>query len=126
MTLDFYSGAMMAIDSAKQVGVNMDIKIFDSNETKTTSGVSSIFSDRNLANADAVVGPFYQNNVERTASLLVQNNVPVNSPLSKDAGNPMTNLYQSIVPTSAMKTAMFDFLTAKQGNVIAVIDKKKE
>lgn len=126
MTLDFYSGAMMAIDSAKQVGVSMDVKIFDSNETKTTSNITSIFSDNNLANADAVVGPFYQSNVERTSSLFAQNNVPVISPLSKDAGNPMPNLYQSIVSTSVLKTAMFDFLTAKQGNVIAVIDKKKE
>ncbi|HEU4789914.1 MAG TPA: LysM peptidoglycan-binding domain-containing protein, partial [Flavobacterium sp.] len=126
MTLDFYSGAMMAIDSAKQVGVNMDVKIFDSNETKTTSNVASVFSDNGLANADAVVGPFYQSNVEKTAGLFAQNNVPVISPLSKDAGNPMPNLYQSIVSTSVLKTAMFDFLTAKQGNVIAVIDKKKE
>ncbi|MDR6843667.1 LysM peptidoglycan-binding domain-containing protein [Flavobacterium granuli] len=126
MTLDFYSGAMMAIDSAKQVGVSMDVKIFDSNESKTTSNVSSVFSDNNLANADAVVGPFYQSNVERTASLLVQNNVPVISPLSKDAGDLIPNLYQSIVSTTVMKTAMFDFMNAKQGNVIAVIDKKKE
>lgn len=126
MTLDFYSGALMAIDSAKQVGINMDVKIFDSNETKTTSSVASIFSGNNLADADAVVGPFYQSNVEKTASLFAQNNVPVISPLSKDAGNPMPNLYQSIVSPTIMKTAMFDFLNAKQGNVVAVIDKKKE
>ncbi|MBW4359974.1 LysM peptidoglycan-binding domain-containing protein [Flavobacterium sp. NAS39] len=126
MTLDFYSGALMAIDSAKQVGVVMDVKIFDSNEAKTTSSVASIFSDNNLANADAVVGPFYQSNVEKTASLFAQNNVPVISPLSKDTGNPMPNLYQSIVSTAVLKSAMFDFMNAKQGNVIAVIDKKKE
>ena len=126
MTLDFYSGAMMAIDSAKQVGVSMDVKIFDSNETKTTSSVGSVFGDNYLANADAVVGPFYQTNVERAVGLFAQNNVPVISPLSKDTGDPAPNLYQSIVPTTVMKTAMFDFMTAKQGNVIAVIDKKRE
>jgi LysM repeat protein len=126
MTLDFYSGALMAIDSAKQVGVNMDVKIYDSNETKTTSNVASIFNDNKLENVDAVVGPFYQSNVEKAASLFAQNNIPVISPLSKDAGNPIPNLYQSIVPTTLLKTAMFDYLTAKQGNIIAVIDKKKE
>jgi len=126
MTLDFYSGALMAIDSAKQVGVSMNVKIFDSNETKSTSNVASVFNDNNLADADAVVGPFYQNNVEKTANLFAQNNVPVISPLSKDAGNPIANLYQSIVPTSVMKTAMFDFMNAKQGNLVAVIDKKRE
>ncbi|CAN1529414.1 LysM domain [Flavobacteriaceae bacterium] len=126
MTLDFYSGALMAIDSAKVLGINMDVKIFDSNETKTTSNVNSIFKDNNLADADAVVGPFYQSNVEKTASLFAQNNVPVISPLSKDTGNPIPNLYQSIVPISVLKTAMFDFMNSKQGNIIAVIDKKKE
>jgi LysM repeat protein len=126
MTLDFYSGALMAVDSAKVLGINMDVKIFDSNETKTTSNVNSIFKDNNLADADAVVGPFYQSNVEKAAGLFAQNNVPVISPLSKDIGNPIPNLYQSIIPTSVLKSAIFDFMSAKQGNVIAVIDKKKE
>jgi LysM repeat protein len=126
MTLDFYAGALIAIDSAKQLGVNMDVKIFDSNESKTTSNVSTIFATNDLANADAVVGPFYQTNIEKIANMLDQSNVPVVSPLSKDSGNPTPNLYQSIVPASDLKTAMFDFLNAKQGNIIAVIDKKKE
>lgn len=126
MTLDFYSGALIAIDSAKQVGVTMDVKIFDSNETKTTSNAATIFSNNDLANADAVVGPFYQSNVEKMANMLEQSNVPVISPLSKDEGNPAPNLYQSIVPVADLKSAMFDFMNAKQGNIIAVIDKKKE
>ena len=126
MTLDFYSGALMAIDSAKQVGVTMDVKIFDSNETKTTSNAATIFANNDLANADAVVGPFYQSNVEKMANMLEQSNVPVISPLSRDEGNPTPNLYQSIVPVSVLKSAMFDFMNAKQGNIIAVIDKKKE
>jgi LysM repeat protein/ABC-type branched-subunit amino acid transport system substrate-binding protein len=126
MTLDFYSGALVAIDSAKQMGISVDVKIFDSNETKMTSNVAAVFAENNLENADAVVGPFYQSNVEKTANLFAKNNVPVISPLSKDAGNPFDNLYQSIVAAPILKTAMFDFMNAKQGNVIAVIDKKKE
>lgn len=126
MTLDFYSGAMMAIDSAKQLGVNIDVKIFDSNETKSTSNVTAIFNDTSLLNADAVVGPFYQSNVEKTANILRQNNVPVISPLSKDTANPIPNLYQSIVSNSDLKVGMFNYLNAKRGNIIAVIDKKKE
>lgn len=126
MTLDFYSGALMAIDSAKQLGVTMDIKIFDSNEAKSTSNVVNIFNSNDLRNVDAVVGPFYQSNVEKTASILNQNNVPVISPLSKDSGEPTMNLYQSIVPAGDLKIAMFDYLNSKNGNIIAVIDKKRE
>src|SRR5690606_16520991 len=36
MTLDFYSGALMAIDSAKTLNLNIDVKIFDSQETKNS------------------------------------------------------------------------------------------
>lgn len=34
MTLDFYSGALMAVDSAKVLGLNLEVKIMDSQESK--------------------------------------------------------------------------------------------
>jgi LysM repeat protein len=126
MTLDFYSGALMAIDSAKTLGITIDINIFDSQETKNTSNISSINQENNLETADAIIGPFYQNNVEKTAELVGAKNVPVISPLSKDLGNAYANLYQTIPTNDALKTAMFDYMRAKGGNIIAVVDKKKE
>ena len=126
MTLDFYSGALMAIDSAKSLGINVDVTIFDSQETKNSSNISSINQENNLESADAIIGPFYQNNVEKTAELLAKNNVPVISPLSKDIGNAFPNLYQTIPTIEALKTAMFDYMRLKNGNIIAVVDKKKE
>lgn len=126
MTLDFYSGALMAIDSAKAIGINVDVKIFDSQETKNASNISSINQENNLETADAIIGPFYQNNVEKTAELLGKYNVPVISPLSKDVGSAYPNLFQTIPTNEALKTAMFDYMRSKGGNIIAVVDKKKE
>ncbi|WP_281298770.1 LysM peptidoglycan-binding domain-containing protein [Flavobacterium limnophilum] len=126
MTLDFYSGALMAIDSAKTLGIPVDIKIFDSQETKNSSNISSINQENNLETADAIIGPFYQNNVEKMAELVGKNNVPVISPLSKDLGNAYPNLYQTIPTNETLKAAMFDYMRAKGGNIIAVVDKKKE
>jgi hypothetical protein len=34
MTLDFYAGALIAIDSAKTLGFPIDVEIYDSRETK--------------------------------------------------------------------------------------------
>lgn len=126
MTLDFYSGALVAIDSAKQMGIQVDVQVFDSHETKNSSQVSTIAKSNNLSNADVVIGPFYQSNVEKTAELLVGANVAVISPLSKEYGKSFPNLYQSIVATDELKNATFDFMKSKNGNIIAVIDKKKE
>jgi hypothetical protein len=125
MTLDFYSGALMAIDSAKQIGLSFDVKIYDSQETKNASNVGSIIKENNLVDSDAIIGPFYQNNVEKTAGLLSLNQVPVISPLSKDLGNSYSNMFQTIPTAATVKNAMFDYMRAKNGNIIAVVDKKK-
>lgn len=126
MTLDFYSGALMAIDSAKSIGIPVDISIFDSQETKNSSNINAINEQNSLESADAVIGPFYQNNVEKTAALLKNANVAVISPLSKDVGESFPNLFQTIPTTDALKRAVFDYMIAKAGNIIAVVDKKKE
>ena len=126
MTLDFYAGAMFAIDSAKQLGLSIDVSVFDSQETKNASNVAAIIKENNLENADAIIGPFYQNNVEKTAELLTANQVPVISPLSKDDAKPYANLYQTIPTITAIKNAMFDYMRSKDGNIVAVVDKKKE
>ncbi len=124
MTLDFYAGAMMAIDSAKVLKLPIDVAIYDSQETKTTSNVVGLTPK--LQDADAVIGPFYQSNAETTANMLRSYNVPVISPLSKDIANPIENLYQTIPSNDVIKNAVFDFMRSKNGNIVAVVDKKKE
>jgi LysM repeat protein len=126
MTLDFYAGALIAIDSARTLGFPIDVEIYDSRETKNSSDVAAIIQNKNLENANAIIGPFYQSNAEIAARLLSVNNVPVISPLSKDIGNPYANLYQTIPTNEAIKNAMFDYMRSKSGNIIAVVDKKKE
>ena len=125
LTLDFYSGALMAIDSAKVLGMNVDIKILDSQETKSTSNVAALVQQKNLQTMDAIIGPFYQANVEKLAELVEPNKTPVISPLSKDAGKRYTNLYQSMPSAELLRSSIFDFMKAKNGNIIAVIDNKK-
>jgi LysM repeat protein len=126
MTLDFYSGAMMAIDSAKTLKLPIDVSIYDSGETKTASNVSGLIAQNKLQDASAVIGPFYQTNAETTANSLRLYNVPVISPLSKDTANPIDNLYQSIPTNDVVRNAIFDYMRAKNGNIVAVVDKKKE
>ncbi|MEL1254809.1 LysM peptidoglycan-binding domain-containing protein [Flavobacterium sp. DGU38] len=126
MTLDFYSGAMMAIDSAKTLKLPIDISIYDSQETKNTSNIPSLITQNKLQDADAIIGPFYQTNAETTANTLRLHNIPVISPLSKDSANPIDNLYQSIPTNDVVRNTVFDYMRSKNGNIVAVVDKKKE
>ncbi|MFQ3173791.1 MAG: LysM repeat protein [Flavobacterium sp.] len=126
MTLDFYAGALMAIDSAKVLDLPIDVEIYDSEETKSSSSVAAIIRANNLETANAIIGPFYQSNAETAAQLLSERNIPVISPLSKDLGNPFNNLYQTVPKGEVIKNAMFDYMRTHNGNIMAVVDKKKE
>lgn len=124
LTLDFYSGALMAIDSAKRLGLNLNVKILDSQETKRGSSVSSIVQNQNLSKVDAVIGPFYPQYVEKTAELLSSSNVPVISPL-REITTSTENVYQSMPPNDFVKNEMFAYIRSKNGNMIALVDSKK-
>lgn len=125
LTLDFYSGALMAIDSARVLGMNVDIKILDSQETKNNSNVATLVQQNNLGSMDAIIGPFYQSNVEKLAELVEPTKTPVISPLSKEVGQKFANMYQSMPSLEQMRGSIFEFMKAKGGNIIAVVDAKK-
>lgn len=126
MTLDFYSGALMAIDSAKALGLNVEVKIYDSEETKNSTSALQVIQKNNFDNVDAVIGPFYQDNAEKVAATLQKRNIPVISPLSKDEnGRGFPNLYQTMPSNESIKNAMFEYMNAKNGNILAVVDPKK-
>lgn len=121
MTLDFYSGALMAVDSAKAMGLPIKVKIIDSKESRNTSDVAAVKAS--LATANAIIGPFFQNNVETTASMFP--NTPVISPLSKESGTAYGNLYNSVPSPDMVKTAMLNWLKVKGGTILAIVDSKK-
>ncbi len=126
MTLDFYSGALMAIDSAKTLGLNVDVRIYDSGESRASSNIAEVIRLNNISEFDAVIGPFYQEHAERTAELLRRDSVPVISPLSKDKGKAIHNLYQAMPPGDYTKTAIFEYMLSKGGNIVVVSAPKRE
>lgn len=125
MTLDFYSGAMIAIDSIKKLGIKIEVSVFDSEENKNSSNIAKLINYNRLDTFSAVIGPFYQANIEKTAELLSASQVAVISPLSKEVGKSFPNLVQTITSPNIIRAAIFDFMRSKNGNVIAVVDKKK-
>ncbi len=125
MTLDFYSGALMAIDSAKTLGLNVDVQIYDSEESKLSSNVAQVVKENQLEKADVIIGPFYQQYVEKLAFLLKDTKVAIISPLSKDLVKSYPNLYQAMPTNETARTAIFDFMISKNANIIVVNDLKK-
>ncbi|MFD2892924.1 LysM peptidoglycan-binding domain-containing protein [Flavobacterium chuncheonense] len=126
LTLDYYSGALMAIDSAKVLGLPVTVKIVNVESSRNSSNVAKILSSQNFSSVNAVIGPFYNSHVESAAKYLAPYNVPVISPLSKEKSQPLPNLYNAIPTDKRLYTALFDYMNAKNGNIVAVISQKKK
>lgn len=126
LTLDFYSGAKIAIDSARKMGLPVKIKILNVESTKTSSNVADVIKNNDFSNVDAVIGPFVNAHAETTATLLNSRNIPVISPLSKEMSKPISNLYNAVPTEDDVIASMLQYFDSKNGNVVAVISGKKE
>lgn len=122
LAVDFYAGALLAIDFAKKRGISVNLNVFDSQEME--GGVQALFRRKNLQNVDVVIGPLRQALVERTASELSSQNIPVISPLSNRQGKMYSNFIQSIPQSRDLEARMLNYLKTNHNgqNVILITD----
>lgn len=122
LAVDFYAGVLMASEFAKEKGISVNLHVFDSREMN--NGVLSLFRKNNIENVDLVMGPLRQTLVERTASELSSQNIPVVSPLSNRQGKMYPNFIQSIPKNSVLENKMIAFLKTNSldKNLILITD----
>ncbi|NOY47204.1 MAG: LysM peptidoglycan-binding domain-containing protein [Chlorobi bacterium] len=92
ISLDFHTGVLMALDSAKQLGISTKLDVYDTKARITE--VSHILNDNDFSEYDAVIGPFMADCFNRTASMLRLENVPMVSPVSIPS-----HLYRNVFQT---------------------------
>jgi len=122
ISLDFYSGALMAVERAKELGISTNLRIYD---TQNQAGkVSSIISGNDFKNVDAVIGPLLQATSEEAATKLLSLKIPVISPMTNRELRDLPNLYQSRPSDDMLRDAMINYIrNNSQGkNVIIVAD----
>lgn len=128
LTLDFYSGVLMAAEFAKDLGISVDIDVYDTegSETKT----SAIIAQQNFDNVDAVIGPLRQKNVEKAAVLLQRSKIPVFSPLSNRTMSSHSNFFQTLPTDAMLRKSMLTFLKTNSTNknilIISDVNKKAQ
>ena len=95
--LEFYEGVLMAIDSLRNRGMNVELFVFDTEQDP--SKVREIVVDGNLDDMDLIIGPVYSMNLEILLEVLDNEDIPIISPFVQRAdmlaGKP--NLFE-VVP----------------------------
>ena len=122
ISLDFYSGVLMAIERAQELGVSTNLKVYDTQQQPAK--VASIIQSNNFNNVDVVIGPLLQATSEEAAARLSNLNIPVISPISNRELRAIPNLYQARPSDDMLREAMIKYLQKNsQGkNVIVVAD----
>ena len=124
ISLDFYSGVLMALETAKEMGISTNLKVYDTQQQPGT--VSSIINNNNFSNVHAVIGPLYQATSEEAASRLANAGVPVISPITNRELKGIPNLYQASSSEEMLTEAMINYLrdNSQGKNVIIIADGK--
>lgn len=126
IALDFYSGALMAAEFAKEKGIPITLEVYDTEKSEST--VTSIISSSKFKDVEAVIGPLLQKNVEKASSLLEKEKIPVFSPLSNRDMEMTENLFQTLPTNSVLEKLMIQYLKthASGKNIILIADSKKQ
>lgn len=121
VSLDFHSGVLMAVDSAKQLGISTKLKVFDTQDQ--LSEVSKILNSNDLSSYDAIIGPLMPNNLDRVARAVQKDGVPVISPITKP-DQLFENVFQTVADTDVLERAIINFIKSDSlnQNVIIIAD----
>lgn len=125
VALDFYSGALMAAEFAKDKGISVTLNVYDTE--KSDSKVASIISKNEFKNIDAVIGPLLQKNVEKASDMLKDEKIPVFSPLSNRDMAMNDNLFQTLPTVTILQKMMIRYIKEHSAgkNVIIISDSKR-
>jgi LysM repeat protein len=122
IALDFYSGALIAAEFAKERGISVTLSVYDTDRNE--SKVAAIVSRPDFDHTDAVIGPLFQKNIERVSSMLAKKKTPVFSPLSNREMANLPNLFQTLPTNAILEQTMVKYLKrhATGKNVIIITD----
>ena len=123
LSLDFHSGVLMALDSAKQLGISTKLDVYDTKSR--VAEVSKLISDNDFSNYDAVIGPITADNFDRAASLLKRNSIPIVSPLTKPK-ELYSNVFQTIPNDELLRERILKYVSSDTlvKNVVIISDLK--
>ncbi len=84
VALEFYQGAMIAIDSLRNMGVNMDVQIFDTQ--KDAAHVKQLLHKPELSAIDLFIGPLYKSELMALSDIAATRHSHVICPVPQAGG----------------------------------------
>ena len=118
---DFYSGALIALDSLQKMGYKFKVNVYDSE-----GDIKKITSNTSVQNSQLVIGPFTTKSFNAVAELITNNNTAVLAPLANKNIVLNPNVYQTLPSDEVQQAQMISYLNKNYSdeNMIILADSK--
>ena len=123
---DFYSGALMALDSLQKMGFSLTVNVYDSNGN--AQGVKAISSSEGLKNSQVIIGPFSPSAFNALSEIITSDNIAILAPLSNRNIELRPNVFQTVPTIEVQQNSMIRFINQKypDANIVLLSDAKSK
>lgn len=119
VSLDFYSGVLEAVDSLQRHGLDVRLKVLDSQGDEFV--VKRMVEEGVFNNINAVIGPLYEKPYNRLATELYTKNIPLFAPLTNKNLKNSANVFSSVPTDEDLRAGIIAYVRAhKAGDNILI------
>ncbi|WP_339629244.1 LysM peptidoglycan-binding domain-containing protein [uncultured Maribacter sp.] len=125
-SLGLYSGALVALDSLKSLGVSIDVKTFDNQLDLIKT--KQILQAEQLGGYNAIFGPLDIPSLKETAVQAAKFNVPVIAPVPAKSDISLNNVFFSYTDEEVLLKHMLDYAenTHKDETILIIADENSK
>ncbi|MEB8347085.1 LysM peptidoglycan-binding domain-containing protein [Flavobacteriaceae bacterium KMM 6898] len=125
-SLGIYTGAMVALDSIKKLGVSVKVRTFDTQ--LNVARVKDIMLRENLNNISAIIGPLDSKSLKEVALAAGQYDVPVIAPIASDSDIGLRNVFFSIPTDEVLRNKIITYVqdNRKEENMVIIADENNK
>ena len=122
LSLGFYTGAMVALDSIKKLGISVDVKTYDTQLDQAK--VKEILFRENLNGVNAIIGPLAPGPLDEVAVQAAAKDIPVIAPISSDSKLSHNNVFYSVPRDVVLRDKMLSYMESihKDENIVIIAD----
>lgn len=121
--LEFYQGALLAVDTLRKTGLSFNVNVYDSG--KTEAEIAKVLKSPEMETLDFIIGPAYTSQMKSASDFTKENDVklliPFSSKSDETKGNP--NIFQVNTPQDQLNYLMADLFIKNFSNKHIVLVK---
>ncbi|MDT0608569.1 PBP1 and LysM peptidoglycan-binding domain-containing protein [Croceitalea rosinachiae] len=121
-----YTGALVALDSIKKLGLSVDVEVYDTERNLET--LKMTLSQNSLMGADAVLGPIDPGLLGEVAVQASNYNIPVIAPFAAKSDLSLSNVFFTVPDDETMRQRILSYVQKKRTNenLIIIADGKHQ